>query len=122
MAKSKLPVSIDKLLSAWEQLAPDAIFSEMTREQFLAASLPSNTVRTRISDIDRERKASLATRKTSDATSSVLYQRVVNSIKGSPAHGEDSALYRAIGYKTKSERSSGLTRKAQASPENPVVP
>jgi hypothetical protein len=116
MAKINVSDSIAKLSSAWDQLAPDAVFSEMTREQFLAASEPSVTVRGRIRDLTQERKASLAARSASDRNSNALYQRVVNSIKGSPAHGEDSPLYRALGYKTKSERGSGLTRKDKTPP------
>ena len=121
MAQIKLTQSIETLLSAWDQLAPNAIFSEMTKEQFLAASQPSNEVRVRISELDQERKAKLATRNMSDEKSRELYGLVINSIKGSPLHGEDSALYRALGYKTKSERRSGLTRKLRSQPENGVV-
>lgn len=119
MAKPNVPASIDRLLSAWEQIAPDALFWGMSWEQFATASQPTASVRSRIRTLDQERKASLATRKTSDASSHELYQHVINAIKGSPAHGEDSALYRALGYKTKSERRSGLTRKKQAKSETP---
>ena len=35
---------------------------------------------------------------------------VVNSVKGDPHHGENSALYASFGYVRKSERKSGLTR------------
>jgi hypothetical protein len=32
-------------------------------------------------------------------------------VRGTPQHGPDSSLYRALGYIRKSERRSGLTRK-----------
>lgn len=111
MAKKDIAESLGKLANAWNQLAPDALFSEMSREQFVEAVAPSVEARTEITDLTRKRKASYATRRNTDSTSTALYQRVINAIKGSPAHGEDSPLYRAIGYKTKSERRSGLTRK-----------
>lgn len=119
MGNVNLPDSISTILQAWEELAPDAIFSEMTREQFLAASQPTVATRSRISTLDLERKASLATRRASDQKTRELVQRVVNSVKSSPGHGENSALYRALGYKTKSERNSGLTRKKRVKPGTP---
>ena len=36
----------------------------------------------------------------------------VNSVRGNPAFGENSALYASFGYKRKADYSSGLTRKS----------
>jgi hypothetical protein len=36
---------------------------------------------------------------------------VINSIKGSPQHGSDSALYCSLGYVPQSERKTGMTRR-----------
>jgi len=41
-------------------------------------------------------------------------KQLVNSVKGHPKYGENSALYAAMGYVTASERSSGLTRRREA--------
>ena len=41
-------------------------------------------------------------------------KRLVNSVKGHPKYGENSALYSAMGYVPASERSSGLTRRREA--------
>ena len=37
--------------------------------------------------------------------------RIVNCIRGHEDFGEDSEFYRFLGFKTRSERKSGLTRK-----------
>jgi len=51
---------------------------------------------------------------------------VVNSVKGHPSYGENSDLYRAMGYVTTTDRATGLTRKgsveqpaAEPAPVNP---
>lgn len=43
-------------------------------------------------------------------------RKVGNGVRSSPAHGEDSRLYRAMGYVPESERHTGLTRKGGSSP------
>jgi hypothetical protein len=42
-----------------------------------------------------------------------LLQWVVNSVKGHPKYGENSAVYTAMGYVPKSERASGLSRRRE---------
>ncbi len=39
--------------------------------------------------------------------------RIVNCIHGRENFGEDSEFYRFLGFKTKAERKTGLTRKKQ---------
>ena len=39
--------------------------------------------------------------------------RIVNCIRGHENFGEDSEFYRFLGFKTKAERKTGLTRKKQ---------
>ena len=43
--------------------------------------------------------------------------RIVNCIRGHEDFGEDSEFYRYLGFKTRSERKSGLTRKTTSSDE-----
>lgn len=43
---------------------------------------------------------------------------VVNSVKSHPTYGENSDLYRAMGYVTTTDRATGLTRKGAT--EQPV--
>lgn len=43
---------------------------------------------------------------------------MVNAVRADEALGENSDLYRAMGYVTKAERKSGLTRKRQTASIN----
>jgi hypothetical protein len=52
-----------------------------------------------------------AARSDADLAANEVLDLVVNSVRGTPGFGQDSALYRALGYVRKSERKSGLTRK-----------
>jgi hypothetical protein len=45
-----------------------------------------------------------------DVVSNAVTLDVVNSIKGDPNFGENSALYAALGYVRKDDRASGLKR------------
>jgi hypothetical protein len=111
MIERDITLSLDRFLRAWEELAPDAVFSEMTLEQFRTATAPAYESRQQLAWIDQQRASILAARTTNDRDANEQYQLVVNSIKGSPKHGENSPLYRALGYVTKADRRSGLTRK-----------
>ena len=51
-----------------------------------------------------------------DAATMETVLGVVNSVKGDPEEGEDSALYEALGYVRKSERKSGLKRSRKPAP------
>ena len=117
MNHSNIAQSLDNLLRAWKELAPDGIVAEMTLEQFRTATAPALDTRLQIRKLDQERSSTVAAREAADRKANEDYLLVVNSIKGSPKHGEDSPLYRSLGYTTKSERRSGLTRKSQVKPE-----
>ena len=117
MIHSNIAQSLDNLLRAWKELAPDGIVAEMTLEQFRTATAPALDTRLQIRKLDQERSSTVAAREAADRKANEDYLLVVNSIKGSPKHGEDSPLYRSLGYTTKSERRSGLTRKSQVKPE-----
>ena len=51
-------------------------------------------------------------RDNADVVSEEIANNVVNSVKGDPAFGENSALYASFGYIRKDDRKSGLTRNA----------
>jgi hypothetical protein len=111
MVEKDITNSIDTLLRAWEELAPDAVFAEMTLEQFRTATAPARDIRQQLAWLDQQRSSLMAARTNADLDANEQYLFVVNSIKGSPKYGENSPLYRALGYVTKAERRSGLTRK-----------
>jgi hypothetical protein len=105
---------IRRVLTAWETLAPTKSFGGFTLEQFKAAVQPVFDGRDKLAALDSE-FADTETRlenDTQDGHDATL--RVVNTVKGDPEHGENSPLYAAMGYIPKSNRNSGLSRKAQA--------
>lgn len=113
MVQKNIAASLTNLLRAWEELAPDAVFANMTFAEFRAATVRAFETRAKLAWIKQEHKAVIAARAVADHEAASYYLLAVHSIKGSPAFGEDSALHRSLGYTTKSERKSGLTRKAQ---------
>jgi hypothetical protein len=102
---------VDQVSTAWEQIAPDAEFAGMTIAAFRTAVSESFATRTRAAELDAEISATLARRASADANTNEKLKLVVNSVKGNPAYGENSDLYRAMGYVTAADKASGLTRK-----------
>jgi hypothetical protein len=113
--KSNEPITdrIERFQQAWKELAPDASFGGMTLADFSAAVKPSLDEREAIKALDALRSAATMRRAKADLDSREKLDLVVNGVRSDPAHGQDSALYRALGYTPKSERRSGLTRKVK---------
>ena len=107
--------------TAWEQIAPDAEFAGMTLTAFQTAIAESFTLRERAAQLEAELSANLARRAIADAVTNDKVKLVVNSVKGSPAYGENSDLYRAMGYVTAADKASGLTRKGLVA-QSPTEP
>lgn len=114
-------LKIQRMLNAWETLAPDKSFGGMTLAQFRAATQPSMDARQRIDDLEDQLKQALADRDRADEDLLARAQLVVNGVIGDPTVGPDSALYEAIGYTRKSERKTGLTRKRNTPPTTPTT-
>jgi len=111
---------VAEVATAWETIAPTAEFAGMTLEAFRTAVNDSFVTRNRAAELDAELSATLARRTTADANTNEKLKLVVNSVKGSPSYGENSDLFRAMGYVTAADRASGLTRKsANQSPDEP---
>ena len=102
---------IDRMLNAWQTLAPAKSFGGMTLAQFEAAAAPSRDARSRIDNLETQLKQEIAARDTADAAFAARAQLVVAGVLADPTEGPDSALYEALGYTRKSERKTGLTRK-----------
>ncbi len=108
--------------SAWETIAPTKSFAGMTLIEFKAKVKPSLDARDSLQTVDTQRTETKVQREQNDERSLNAMQLVVNSIKGDPDEGgEDGALYAACGYVRKSDRKSGLSRKAKAA-VTPVKP
>lgn len=107
---------MERMLNAWETLAPDKSFGGMTLAQFQAAVAPAQTARQRLDELEDQLKQALADREAADDIFLAKAQLVVSGILADPNYGADSALYEAMGYTRKSERKSGLTRKRNQAP------
>jgi len=108
------PSGIEKqlldVLAGWEEHAPQAQFSELSLAQYKTKVKPSLEARDRIRTLERQLDAERIIRDNADVISVQTTLNVVNSVKGDPACGEDSAVYASFGYVRKSDRKSGLTR------------
>jgi hypothetical protein len=113
MAKGpkEIEETIERMLNAWETLAPDKTFGGMTFPQFRAVALVAQLARRRIDDLENQLKQAIAERDAADDTFLEKVQLVVNGIRADATEGPDSALYQSFGYTKKSDRKSGLTRK-----------
>jgi hypothetical protein len=112
---------VEEVSTAWERIAPAVEFAGMSLADFREAVAESFTIRTKAAELEAELSANIARRALADENTNAKLKFVVNSVKGHPAYGENSDLYRAMGYVTAADRATGLTRKgateAAADPE-----
>jgi hypothetical protein len=112
-AKRKMN-QVNKIVAAWESLAPDASFGGMTLEQFKAAVKPAFDSSDRVGALDSEALGEKKRWVDNTQSSHVVAKRAVNGMLSDPNYGADSPLYAAMGYTRTSDRKSGLTRRGQA--------
>ena len=98
------------VVSAWTELAPTAEFAGLTPAQFQAKVEPSFTIRAQIASLQQQIKALRHARNSADRVSNKEVLKVISCVRSASEFGEDSALYKAMGYVPKSERKSGLVR------------
>jgi hypothetical protein len=103
---------LNRILKAWKDLAPNETFGGMTVVQFEALIAPSMTSRANLLENDNRRTQLMNERDNNDEVSLGKSELVTNGVIGNPAFGPNSSLIEAMGYTRKSERGSGLTRKA----------
>ena len=101
---------LDDVVTAWTELAPTAQFAGLTLAQFEARVKPSFDTRTEVSTLETQLKAARQSRKNADVVSNDDALNIVNGVRSAPGFGENSALYRAMGYIPKNDRRSGLVR------------
>ena len=112
---------IETFLASWRELAADAAFAGMTLAEFeLAVSAPLS-LRREIVALEKQLEGKKTVMADADATANEWLDLVVNSVRGTQGFGPDCALYQAFGYVRKSDRKSGLTRKAVKAPVNANV-
>lgn len=102
---------LDKILEAWQNLAPTATFGGVTLADFQTKIDSSTDARADLVAKDNEYKAAIVNRDNADAVAMAFKTLVVNGVIGDPNFGPNSALYEAMGYIRKDMRASGLTRK-----------
>lgn len=119
MASSKsIKDKLDRIINSWQTLSAAKSFAGMTLEQFKTTVQPSYDAREELLALDEKVNAQMAARDTSDDASLRVAQMVVNAVLADPTEGPNSALYEGFGYKRKSERKTGLTRKKKKPSES----
>ena len=115
---------IEQALRAWESNCPEQSFAEMTLTQFKQELQPYFDAKAKFAAANTAWDATRQEQTTACLKALELTKGVASSVKGHPKFGENSAVYAAMGYVPKSERSSGLTRKRETNkngtPKQPV--
>jgi len=109
-------LKMEKILNAWEQLAPAKVFGGMTLPQFRAICAPAKAAREQIEDLEDQLTAEFAARDSADEAVAAKIELIINGVRADPTEGSDSALIEAMGYTRKSDRKSGLTTKKKTPP------
>jgi hypothetical protein len=102
---------MERILNAWENLASEEKFGEMTLEQMQAEAKPARDARAEAADLEDRLGAVIVKRDQADEHVAQKLQLVVNGVLANPRFGRDSALIEAMGYTRMSSRKSGLTQK-----------
>ena len=100
-----------RIIDAWRAIAPDAVLSGKTLEQWIEATKKPEEVRQRMDEAKSALEAMRQERLQGDAMVRVQIADLVDSVKGNPEYGANSPLYSAFGYVPRDARKSGLTRK-----------
>ena len=108
---------LNDIINAWTELAPTAQFAGLTLTEFKAKVQPSLDTRTEVSTLETQLTAVRQSRKNADIISNDDAFNIVNGVRSAPGFGENSALYKAMGYIPKNDRRSGLVRPTT----NPVI-
>jgi hypothetical protein len=103
----------EQLIHAWESSCPEQSFAERTLEQIKQELKACFETKEKFAAAEAQWQAARQERNTAYEKAMELLQWVVNSVKGHPKYGENSAVYTAMGYVPKNERRSGLTRRRE---------
>jgi hypothetical protein len=120
MSPQQFADKINTVKTAWTTLAGSESFGGMTLAEFNTLCAPSIETRTAGVAIQNQLSGNIADRNAADAVTAAAIKRVVFSVLGSPEHGENSPLYRAMGYKTPEDRASGLSRTTTPTSSTPT--
>ena len=104
---------------AWNNHAAEAEFAGKTLADLEAALAALEQARKKVTELTLDRSAAMKTRSEEETRLNELLILITHGVRSHPDHGEDSAIYRAMGFVPKSERSSGLTHRTQANTAPP---
>jgi hypothetical protein len=96
----------------WKEQAPDAEFAGKSLADFEAALAALKQANEDVKIRSEARSAALRVRDQKLESLTPLTRCIVKGVQAHPEYGEDSALYRAMGFVPISERTSGLTRRS----------
>jgi len=105
---------VQQILRGWETAAPEQSFGDMTLEQFKQALQPYLAAKAAFETINTQWESAQQTRVDTFPKALELATGIAACVKGHPKYGANSSAYAAMGYTTKSARSSGLTRRRDA--------
>lgn len=116
---SEIERRVDQAVEAWERQCPEQSFGDATLEQHKQALKDYYDAKAKFAAADAQWDAARLERNAAYQRALDRTKGLVNSVKGHPRFGENSALYSAMGYVPASERASGLTRRREA--ETPKI-
>jgi hypothetical protein len=105
---------VEQILRGWETTTPEQSFGDMTLEQFKQALQPFFAAKADFATISTQWDSAQQARGDTYPKALELATGIAASVKGHPKFGANSSTYAAMGYTTKSARSSGLTRRREA--------
>ena len=111
MKINSLVKELEVLATGWEKYALDQKFSGYTLEQLQALIQSLRELLVIMDALKLDYRGKIAARQTMGTELGDIRLRIVNCIRGHENFGGDSEFYRFLGFVTKSERKSGLTRK-----------
>jgi hypothetical protein len=117
--KRKYPPTADRVgifTAAWREIAAEATFGGMTLEEFETKTAPLAQSVLRLQALDAQISAELKAREEAEIMAREAMRIVAHGVRAAPAYGENSQLYRAMGFVPLSQRQSGLTRKTPGTP------
>ena len=111
VATKRIRERVNQMNDAWKQGAPTAVFNGITQADFQTRINAADTADQEIADteaqlnIKKQARANLYDGLNADSI------KVRDGVEGHKDFGDNHPLLGAMGFKTKSERKSGLTRK-----------
>ena len=104
-------IKLERILNAWQMLAPDKTFGGMTKQEFETYINTCRNARAALEDFEDQITDVKALRESSDEVALAKAQIIKNGVLADPELGINSSVYEAMGYVRKVDRKSGLTHK-----------